>query len=554
MGDLPRPPDLLTFLGDPGSYPHSPPGVELVQTHASYVAIAPPFVYKVKKPLDLGFLDFSTLEKRRHFCELEVQLNRRLCADIYEGVIPISLRNGALVLGEGEEIVDYAVKMQRLSDGDFLHQRLARGELGRTDLERIADRLQKFYRAQASSPEVAAWGRIERLKVSTDENFRQTEALLGSSLSRPAWEAIRYYTDRFYQQNTRLLNRRRAEGHVLDCHGDLHLEHVHLTPARVCIYDCIEFNERLRCIDVASDIAFLAMDLERHGRHDLAGYLVHRMAEALDDPELLQLIDFYKCYRAFVRGKVECIRAAEPEVPVAQQAASREQAQRYFQLALQYALAGGAPLVLIVMGRVGTGKSTQARALADALGWEALSSDRIRKESFGLPLYERAEEAMRARLYAEEASERTYAALQRSAVESARRGAGTVLDATFSRRAYRDALRAVLRENRLRYCFIELECATDVVAERLRRREEGEPQISDARLPEVGMLNARYEAPDALEETYHFTADSSLPAEETTTEILQHLIRFDLADLATPWPERSSLERRSTGARPDPPP
>jgi len=524
---------LLAFLQDPASYPHRPEAVELIQTHASYVALAGDFVFKVKKPVDFGFLDFSSLEKRRFFCDEEVRLNRRLCPNVYEGVVPIARQNGTLAFGGGECVVEYAVHMKRLGDGCFLHQLLARHEVQQAHLDRLVEKLIAFYRAESSSAEIAAWGRVERLRISTEENFEQTESFVGDLITRPAFEALRYATHRFYDQHAGLLNRRRVEGHLLDCHGDLHLEHMHLTPEAVCIYDCIEFNERLRYIDVASDVAFLAMDLDFNGRPDLSRYFTDRMAAARNDPDLFLLIDFYKGYRAYVRAKVESMRSAEPEVPEAERQASRERAQRYYRLALRYAVAGSAPLVVVVMGSVGTGKSTLARALGEGLGWEVVSSDRVRKEQAGVPLFERGSEAQRAALYAPERTAATYAALRDRVVERARAHQGTVLDATFGRRRHRAALRAVLRREGIAYCFVELTASNERVRARLREREAGEQVVSDARLEDVERLGAGYEGPDALEEARHVVVDTARPLEATTLETLKHLIRLESAKAET---------------------
>lgn len=520
--------ELLAFLRDPASYPHRPAHVEIIQTHISYMAIAAPYVYKVKKPVDLGFLDFSTLDKRHYYCHEEVRLNRRLCPDTYEGVVSIIRWQGALAFGAGENTVEYAVKMKRLCEGCFLHQKLNRGTLTRDHLNCIAKTLTRFYEAEVPTAEMAAWGRTERLKISTDENFEQTEPYVGDLLSRPAFEAIRYYTNRFYDYHARLLNRRRAEGHIRDCHGDLRLEHIHLTSEAVCVYDCIEFNERLRYIDVANDIAFLTMDLDVNGRSDLAIYFTSQMTQALNDPDLPVLIDFYKCYRAYVRAKVESIRSREPEVPEEERQTSRERARHYYRLALRYAIAGSKPLVVVVMGGIGTGKSTIARLLGEALGWTVQSSDRTRKELAGVPLYERGSEAVRADLYNRKWTLATYAALHEAAIQRVHDHQGVILDASHSRRSLRDALRTTLQQENIPYCFVELVASEAVIKQRLQAREQAHRIITDARLEDFEMIHARYEAPDDLEDARHFTTSSDASPETVVLDVLQHLVRFNL--------------------------
>jgi aminoglycoside phosphotransferase family enzyme/predicted kinase len=521
---------LRRALRDPETYPHEPASVTLRETHISLVALVPPRVYKVKKAVELGFLDFSTLAQRRHYCEEEVRLNSRLCADTYEGVVPIVETEAGLRVDPSDAVdgttVEYAVRMRHLSHDQFLHNRVARDEVSRTDVDRVAGALSTFYKTRSSSPEVAAAGWIENLRVSTDENFEQTAGQVGDLLSSPAYDALRYYVDRFYEQNAALLHRRRAGGLVVDGHGDLRLEHVHLTDEALCIYDCIEFNDRLRHLDVANDLAFLAMDFDLHGRPDLGRRLVGRVAEALGDPELDTLIAFYKSYRAYVRGKVEGMQARDEGRAPTDRARSRRRAVRHYRWALRYALAGERPLVVVVFGRSGTGKSTQAAALADATGWAHLSSDRIRKRRAGVPQHRRSTPAERERLYTDRLTDLTYRTLQQRAVERGRAHRGTVLDATYSAPARRDALRTALRAADVPYAFVELTAPDDVLRGRLSDRNATSAHASDARADDFEDLSARYEAPTALESPFHVRVDTEDAPDDTTLAILKALIRL----------------------------
>lgn len=522
--------DLQGALSDPGAYPHDVDEIEFRHTHISLVALAGAWVYKVKKPVELGFLDFSTLEQRRHFCEEEVRLNRRLCEPIYRGVVPLVDQNGTLVI-DGDpssgSVVEYAVKMKRLDPEAFLDAQVRAGRTSAGDIDRVADRLCSFYEERASSPEIAEAGWVDRLRVSTNENFEQTKSQIGESISRPAYDALRYYTNRFYDQNEALLHRRRAGGFIVDGHGDLRLEHVHLTDERVCIYDCIEFNERFRRLDVANDVAFLAMDLDFHGRPDLGRRLVDRVSQQLGDPHVTDLIDFYKSYRAYVRGKVEGMRFAEEEVPAVERGQSRTSALRHYQWALRYAVNGTEPLVVVVMGRAGTGKSTQAQAIAKSLGWAHLSSDRVRKALADVSLHERADAATRERLYTSEMSDATYQTLQTRALQRARNHQGTVLDATYSHRKKREQLRTTLRDASVSRAFVELTAPDNALRERLAQRTQAAPTASDARAEDFEMLNERYDAPDALEDPRHVRIDTKGSPNDTTLDILKTLIRLN---------------------------
>ncbi|HMB93407.1 MAG TPA: AAA family ATPase [Rhodothermales bacterium] len=522
--------DLIDFLQNPASYPHGPPSVRLVQTHISLVAIASPYVFKVKKPVDFDFLDFSTLAKRKHFCEQEVALNRRLCARIYEGVVPIWWsEEGFSFEGTGEP-VEYAVKMKELAAAGFLGRLLEENAVGADAIDRVVEKLVGFYRSESSTPEIAAWGRVEKLKISTDENFDQTASFVGEALPGVTLKAVQYFTEAFYEREHDLLERRCAEGHLLDCHGDLRAEHIHLSDAGVCIYDCIEFNERFRYIDVASDIAFLAMDLRFHGHPQLSRYLVQQMGDVRGDAVLARLLPFYGCYRAYVRGKVELMRSEEAEVLFADRADSRNEARRYFQLALSYAVGGDGPCVIGIMGRVGSGKTTIAQTLAKVLGWNLVSSDRMRKTLAGVPLRQRGPAAERKRLYASTLTEQTYKALQEHAITNAHAGRSTLIDATYSRRQHREILRETLGREHIPCIFVEATASDKVLRARLAQREHQDDMISDARLEDFEMLTARYEAPESVQDARFFAVSSETEVEETVGAILKAIIDQRLSE------------------------
>ncbi|HEY5743534.1 MAG TPA: AAA family ATPase, partial [Terrimicrobiaceae bacterium] len=278
--------------------------------------------------------------------------------------------------------------------------------------------------------------------------------------------------------------------------GDLRLEHVHLSPRHLSIYDCIEFNDRLRYIDWANDIAFLAMDFDYQGYRDFSASFTHRMATALRDDGLLQLIDFYKCYRAYVRGKVESFQAAG--APEKQKKKHVSNAKHYFQLALHYAVCGSQPTVLVVMGRIASGKSTLAKSLGGELGWEVLSSDRLRKNLAGVPAHTRGTVTERQHLYSASMTRKTYQTLLRKAAELVRKHSSVILDATFSQRRQRDRLRSAFERAGIRYRFVEAYAPDNVIRQRLKSREKKATEISDARLEDFRVLSGSYQAASEL--------------------------------------------------------
>jgi hypothetical protein len=536
---------LCSVLQDPATYPHDPSSIELTQTHISIVALVPPFVYKVKKPVDFGFLDFTTLERRRDACTAEVRLNRRLCSNTYLGVATLTespegprfvkgdpteyqdvLRGAASGDALDDSAIEVAVKMRYLPADGFLHTRAEEGDLSEADIDRVVDKLSAFYAQLDTSPEIAENGWVDHLRVNTDENFDQTGDHAGDLLTHPAYRVLQDYTDRFYDAHAALLNRRRTGGHFINGHGDLRLEHVHLSDRGVCIYDCIEFNDRFRHLDVASDVAFLAMDLDGHDQRPLSRYFVRRMAEELSDDELRDVVPFYKVYRAYVRGKVEGMRAGDAEVPPDERRASADRAREHYHWALRYAVAGSRPMVIVVMGQTGSGKTTQAGACARALGWRHVSSDRVRKELAGLPLEQRTPKEAMDEVYSTEMTDRVYEHLTTAALETVQgRGRGVVLDATYSSDLRRSALRDQLRDAGVPYAFVEL-TAEDTVR---RRRLEGRTAtntVSDARPDVMEDIDRRYRAPSALWDPHHLRVSSRDAIDDTTTDILRALIRL----------------------------
>jgi len=511
---------LIVFLKSPASYPHRPAEVCALQTHISWVFIAPPFVFKVKKPVNLGFLDFSTLKKRRHFCQRELELNRRLAPEIYLGVVPIYKTVSGFSFNAGGEIAEYCVKMRELPHGWFLSELLAKGLVRETEINRVISCLHRFYESETPTLEIEQWGTPEKLKISTDENFVQVEPFVGRTISLVAFEAIRHFTNRFYMVNEDLFRERIQQHRILDCHGDLHLDHIHLTPEATTIFDCIEFNDRFRFIDVANDLAFLAMDFDFKGRRDLGNLLLRNAAREFGDDGMLKVANFYKCYRAFVRGKVESIQATEKETINRQE--HEKQAARYFRLALQYAVSASEPLVLVIMGGVGTGKTTVAKQLGSELDWPIFASDEIRKNLAGVPLTQRTAAERRDEIYSEQMTQQTYEKLVENGLAAVATHSGVILDATFSSRANRDFLREQCAKAGTLLQVVELDVDLGEVKKRLRARDDKAAEISDARLEDFAKLNAAYQPPSELEpDLIKISASRAVP--DTVKSVLLRL-------------------------------
>jgi len=359
-------PPLVEALLRPEAYPHRPRRIRLVETHISYVFLAGPYAYKVKKPVNFGFLDYSTLEKRRHFCEEEVRLNRELCPDTHLGVIPITRSAHGFAVGGGGEVVEYAVLMRRLPENRMLDRLVRRGRVEAEVLVRLARRVAAFHAASARGPEIDRFGSPEMVRFNWEENFAQTAPYVGRTLPRRWYEGIRRYVGDFLRNSAELLLKRLAEGRIRDCHGDLRAESVCVEDG-ICVFDRIEFNDRFRYGDVASEVAFLTMDLDALGRPDLGYVFAEAYIAASGDLELRRLLPFYQCYRAYVRGKVTGFRL--DQVGTEREGLKvRRLARRYFRLAWDYARAPQRPVVLALTGTPPDAGLFLARGLGCRLG------------------------------------------------------------------------------------------------------------------------------------------------------------------------------------------
>ncbi|UCE39422.1 MAG: hypothetical protein JSW00_09430 [Thermoplasmata archaeon] len=326
---------IIDDLLKPEAYPEETKEVSLAQTHISNVFICDNFVYKLKKSVDFGFLDFSTLEKRKFYCEQEVELNNRFSEGIYLGVYPVTLDDENHVINGEGEIVEYAVKMKRLPIENLLKSKLKEGKITSKDIKRVAEAVAAFHKSSRQAKEIDAFGKIEVIKFNTDENFSQTQEFIGKVITKKQHADLKKWTNDFYKKFKKLFEQRISDKKIRDCHGDLHMEHICLTDP-IIIFDCIEFNERFRYSDTASDIAFLLMDLEYNDGKDLAAELKKAYCEKTNEKDIDHLIKFYKVYRAYVRGKVTSFMLNDPSITGEKGKQAMDTAKKYFNLAYSY--------------------------------------------------------------------------------------------------------------------------------------------------------------------------------------------------------------------------
>ena len=327
---------MIDDLLNPAALPDRTTNVKLLQTHISLVFVADEFVYKIKKPVDFGFLDFSTLEKRRYFCQQEVVLNQRLTEGMYLGVMPIVYDGINHRIGQGGgDVVEYAVRMKRIPDDMLMKSIFDSGKLTTDHLKDIARVIARFHGKAEQSPEIDHFGELDVFRFTTDENFEQTRKYIGISIERKDFDALHQWTDRFFKQNSELFRRRIVDRRIRDCHGDLHMEHICLTDP-IAIFDCIEFNDRLRYTDTLADIGFLLMDLEYRGGRRFSNQLWRFYAELTDDTGMESVLAFYKVYRAYVRGKVISFQLDDKSISDDEKAKAEQSAKAYFKLARSY--------------------------------------------------------------------------------------------------------------------------------------------------------------------------------------------------------------------------
>jgi aminoglycoside phosphotransferase family enzyme/predicted kinase len=471
---------LVELLSDPSFYPHHVDEVEIVQTHISSVFLTGERAYKLKKPVNFGFLDFSTVELRERYCRAEVELNSRLAPSVYLEVQPLTATGDRVEIGGGGEVVDWVVVMRQM-DQDLLGTRVQeRGELGAHHVDALVDLLVPFYERARTGEGVDAYGTAKGFKVNTDENFTQTESFVGELLTRERFDHIRTFTDRFYEVHAERFAERVASGRIRESHGDLHLGNIFFEDPPV-IFDGIEFNERFRCGDVAVDLAFLAMDLDFHGRPELARRLVDGYVARSEDTGLVEVLDFYRCYRAYVRGKISAFTASDPGLDGAAARRFRNLARRYFGLAYRYAGGTTRPPLVVLYGLMGSGKTSLAQFLDEDYDWTYISTDAVRKQISGVGENTRMWLPYNEGLYSPQMNLETYAEVCRRAENLLAGGFSVVVDGAFKNPAMRRPVVDLAERSGARLLFVETTCEPEEQRRRLSERQRYETR-SDGRV------------------------------------------------------------------------
>ena len=475
--------ELIEGLSVAGAYPTRDPRVEVRQTHISVVFLVGPFAYKIKKPLRLGFLDYSTIERRRLCCEAEVRLNRRLAPDVYLGVVPICWDGSRLSMEGQGELVEWAVKMRRLPEEATLAVAVAQDVVGSGLIEELGRRIAAFHARAERSPRIAESSRFEAVAGLASANFRESAAGVGSMVSSSVFDRVQSLTTEALADLKPIIDERVARGIPCDTHGDLRLEHVYLFPEQappgdIVIVDTVEFNESYRHADPVADMAFLVMELIAADRRDLAGRLSNAYFSASADYLGERLLPFHVAYRALVRAKVEGMTTLEPEVGEATRSRALAKAKQHWLVALgALEPPSRRPCLVLVGGLPGTGKSTLARALASHSNFQIIRSDQVRKELAGQVAQAAGPAGFEEGIYTTAWTERTYQTCLARAESVLFEGGRVLVDATFGDEHRRRAFLELAMARGVPAVLLICEADPGQIASRLRSRRH---DLSDA--------------------------------------------------------------------------
>lgn len=505
-------PPLVQQMLQPEFYPHDVQApIRLMQTHVSYVLLTGDLAYKLKKPVDFGFLDYSTLAKRKHFCEEELRLNQRAAAPIYLAAMPIAQQGDRYVLGGEDNVVEYAVKMREFPQSALLSHKFEQGELTEDLLRQLAEAIADFHLKAETNDYIRNFGTVDNVRQSIDENYEQTVGFIGGPQTQQQFDETKAYTDQFFATQQALLQQRMDQGKIRACHGDLHLNNICYWQDELLLFDCIEFNEPFRFVDVMFDIAYIIMDLTVQGRRDLAASFLSHYVECTGDWEGLQVLPLYVSRQSYVRAKVTSFLLGDPSIDEATKQAAAAKAAKYYTLAWSYMQPQPGRL-LVMSGLSGSGKTTVAKELSRQLGAIHIRSDAVRKHLAGVPLQARGDDS----LYTPEMSQQTYERLTELGGTLAHQGYTVILDAKFDRVATRKLAIAQAESHNVPFTVVHCQAPTGVLEQRVRDRRG---DIADATV--AVLAQQTLEPFTAAEEKAVQTVDTTQPLTSQLATIVE---------------------------------
>jgi uncharacterized protein len=505
-------PELIQQMLKPDFYPHLVTApIESIQTHISTVLLTGEFAYKLKKPVNFGFLDYSTVANRQHFCQEELRLNQRGAKELYLEVVSIALLGDRYQFGNEGEIVDYAVKMVQFPQETLLSNLFAAGKIAEAEIEAVGKVIATFHSRASTSEYINSFGTVERIRQSIEDNYHHTEKYIGRVQTRSQYTETKAYSDRYFSEHPELFAERVAGGFIRECHGDLHLRNICHWHDKILLFDCIEFNEPFRFVDTMYDVAFVVMDLAARGRKDLANRFLNTYIEQTGDWEGLQVFPLYLSRQAYVRAKVTSFLLDDPGIPEPEKQAAAKTASDYYHQAWEYTRTDRGKLIML-SGVSGTGKSTLGKQIAMRVGAIQLRSDAVRKHLGGIPLLDRGD----ASLYSPEMTARTYDRMLDLAQKSIARGFTVVLDAKYDRVALRAAVIDLAQDRGIPLQIFHCTAPDAVLRDRLRHRTG---DIADATVDLLASQQAVWEDFTPAERADVTTIDTT----QDTTELLTNL-------------------------------
>ncbi len=496
MSDSP----LIQALQNPALYHHPVHQFQVIETHISWILLTGDYAYKIKKPVNLGFLDFSTLQKRHHYCLQELSLNRRLAPDIYLDVIRIGGTPEAPVLDD-KPIIEYAVKMRQFSQTARLDNVLSRNELCAAHIDLLAEKTAAFHLQAETTKSTSHYGEPKTVLEPIEKNFQTIFPLLSDEKDTLQLELIKKWSLVKYEQLLPQIKQRKAKGFIRNCHGDMHLANIALLDDKITIFDCIEFNSALRWIDVISEIAFTCMDLIDRHRPDYAARMLDRYLQRTGDYAGLSLFKFYQVYRAMVRAKVAIIQASEAKLTEQEKQRTLLQYREYADLAVTFTQSHPKTL-FITYGVSGSGKSTLTQPLLEKFNLIRLRSDVERKRLFGLPAEAQTDAATKQVIYSEKASQRTFDHLLSTAEQLCQNGFSVIVDATFLKKKHRQPFHALAKKLNIPFVILSFSAEEQQLHERIKKRSSEGTDASEATI-EVMQHQLKTKEPLSTNEADH---------------------------------------------------
>jgi aminoglycoside phosphotransferase family enzyme/predicted kinase len=490
---------IVSFLSDPKTYNQPVDNVTVIQTHISYVFIAKPYVYKLKKPVDFGFLNFVSFEDRKFYTFEEYRLNSRISPEIYLGVVAIVKEGNSFKLIEDgnydeKDVVAYGTKMLYIDDMYSLKSIMKQG-IDNQLLSLIAQKIYVFHKNADNTEGLQGFGGIKEITKNTLENFDQIEKYIGVAITKDDYTFMRNWTEDFINAHKDFFTERNTQGFVRDCHGDLHCEHIYYKDCAIIILDCIEFNKRFRYIDTISDIGFLLMDLDVNGKLAESNRLCAQYIQLAGDYDGVLVLPFYKAYRAMVRAKINSFQSDNEGITQQERDGYIQKASQYFQLAKSYMQQSSRGIVYTVFGNIGSGKSTIAMELASLTGGVVINSDAVRKKLAGLDVFDNAKAKAGEGIYNPEMTEKVYTTMKQKALAIVHAGMPVILDGTFYSKEIRRNFYQFFKNEGVDVRFIFAQCPKEELIQRIEKREK-DTSISDANVEIFMQLKDRFEYPD----------------------------------------------------------